>query len=498
MFPVVNMFTISKTDRERLLYPIMAFCMGILVALILVMLTMPGVVFADDPEDLTLYEYLNTGDDGDDQIYAQKWSAQTFTTGSTPHTVKEIGLKLFNSGDPGTVTVSIQKANGSEHPNNIDLFTETVDGNYISSEAGGTWYRVSLTTEYSLEASTQYAIVVRALEGDATNYIEWRVDTGDGEANGAKELSTDGGIAWSTTAGSDYLFEIWGYPVLEAYEAKVFSSFVEEDDWLITVHYKNVYPPYSPSETPEEYFDIQLIDGSTVIAQVKMSAWGNKPGAIYINADAVEALEWGSSYDVAITGTDAMFGSPPSEDYTLQGADWLGDDPFWLDSWVIEIAGEVQNYYGVALLSYAAEGYVLNDLGSAIFREGIPGLGAERPGLFERIGSEVDTEVEEHDDTYSQSLIGNFGTDAITAFNNLGTFLGCGGTFLMGFLWAFLTALVCSLGYLGTKSPIVALVLGLPVLFAGGYLGVIPLVFIVTGTLIAFAYMIYSIWLRGT
>lgn len=64
---------------------------------------------------------------------------------------------------------------------------------------------------YDLAASTQYAIVVKALSGDADNYIRWRGDGSNPSYNGGwLENSENSGDTWSANTGWDMMFEEWG------------------------------------------------------------------------------------------------------------------------------------------------------------------------------------------------------------------------------------------------------------------------------------------------
>lgn len=181
---------------------------------------------------------------------------------------------------------------------------------------------------------------------------------------------------------------LWGTPGAEettpplwVQDAKVFMSYKETGDWLIAVRYLNTYAPYYDTYDPKQYFVLQLLDGSTIIAQTAMPVWGNKVGNIYLNANQVSALTYGSAYKVRLCGT---FTGTPNTDYTLTPADWLGDDPYRLDSWVITSASVIGNYYGTALTTdIAGKGEVLNAAGGTIFSAGINGLAIVRPNIFQ-------------------------------------------------------------------------------------------------------------------
>jgi len=166
-----------------------------------------------------LSEYYKTGDDSGVSVYGIYWSAQTFTVGTTAHTVTSVKLKLYRVGSPGTVTVSI-RATSAGHPIGSDLTSGTIDGTSLNATEPGSWYRITLT-EYSLSASAKYAVVIRAPSGNYTipnppekpyaNKLVWMADnTSPAYTGGNCEGSADSGSTWSSYADADLMFEVWG------------------------------------------------------------------------------------------------------------------------------------------------------------------------------------------------------------------------------------------------------------------------------------------------
>ena len=111
--------------------------------------------------------------------------------------------------------------------------------------------------------------------------------------------------------------------------ANVYSSYIEDDDWLIVVKYKNVLEPYYGNDTSQNAFLLQLVDtdNTTVLAQTPLPAWGYRPGSIYLSADTVASLEWGANYTIKINGT------ANETHYNLTAADWRGSNLVSLDDW---------------------------------------------------------------------------------------------------------------------------------------------------------------------
>jgi len=160
------------------------------------------------------FEYYNTGDDRN--VYARgEWiPGQTITVGTVSdnvdHTITKIKLKLSRSGSPGTVYVSIRATDESGLPTGPDLSSGSIDGNTLTTDESGEWYEIGMS-EYTLEASTKYAIIVRAPDGDSLNYVRIRVDGSDPTYEGGNLVaSDDNGATWDQDVTKDMLFEIYG------------------------------------------------------------------------------------------------------------------------------------------------------------------------------------------------------------------------------------------------------------------------------------------------
>lgn len=371
----------------------------------------------------TLYEELNTGNDGaSDDIYGSNWSAMAFTTDSTSHTITSFHVLIKRTGSPGTVVLSLKEVDESSLPTGDDIVSGTVDGDELSTSYD--WIEVDVT-ETGLEADVQYAIVIRATAGDNSNDIQWASDTGGGLAAAVGSNSANSGITWASDTPEDYLFEIWGESSIDVIGGAVFSNFLEDGDLLFLVHYQNTYVPYYPYNDPSQYFTIQLLDtdGATLLHQVPCQQWGNMPGAIYLNADNAASMTTDSQYYLRLYGT---FTGNPSASYQLESSDWLGRATAYLDQWVINVAYAMEEYYDLDLTtSVAGQGIVLNDIGSVAFMNGIPELSNVRPALFQEVSPEINYDDETFTDSFSaettwQAMLGSdaedVADDAATVF----------------------------------------------------------------------------------
>lgn len=156
-----------------------------------------------------LYEYYNTGDDGSATVQGINWYAQTFTP-SVAHKITSVKLKLYRTGSPGEITLSIRATSGN-HPTGADLCSGTTDGDTLTTDTAGEWREITLGAGYDLVAGTKYAIVVRVLTGDIDNKAHWRWDaTSPSYTRGNLELSLNSGSSWTSYTGHDLMFEEYG------------------------------------------------------------------------------------------------------------------------------------------------------------------------------------------------------------------------------------------------------------------------------------------------
>lgn len=176
----------------------------------------------------TLFEYYTTGDDGSASFWLSEWRAQTFTP-AIAHKITSVKLLIYRVDLPGTITVSIKATDENGHPTGDDLCSGTTNGNTLPW-ATWEWREITLGAGYNLSADTKYAIVVRALDGDATNYCRWRRDGTDPTyAGGNYEASDDSGANWSGYTDYDCLFEDWGEPLYTTHELTVTDGIALSD-----------------------------------------------------------------------------------------------------------------------------------------------------------------------------------------------------------------------------------------------------------------------------
>lgn len=162
----------------------------------------------------SLYEYYNTGQDGQNQMRDAIGSAQTFTVGNVGanenFNITSIKARLYRIGSPGTLYVEIRTVNGSGDPTQTILTTGSMNGNSLTTNTAGAWYEINVTS-YGLEASTGYTIRMHCPEGTVGNVGYHRIDTTSSTYGGGHMYYTDdNGTTFTRYTDFDTMFEVWG------------------------------------------------------------------------------------------------------------------------------------------------------------------------------------------------------------------------------------------------------------------------------------------------
>ena len=478
----------------------------LLMVLLLLFVAIPLPVSAQ-----TLYENYTASDDNATAIYGANWTARDFSTG-TAHTVTSLSLLLNRTGLPETVTVSLRMSTASGHPTGADLTAGTINGSNFTENAAGSWYTINMTPEFSLETGRNYSITVRAVAGDVDNCIFWRWNTtGASGYDYGYEVSNNSGNSW-TSEDYDLLFKVYGNPCMSIGNASVFSSMAEDGDWLTVFLYLNNYAPYYQYESPEEYFNLQFYDNTTLIGQGKMPAWGYKPGSIYMSKDTVSGgnLTWYGAYNITMNGSASKFDTPtPSVTHTLTPSEYVGSETFWLGEWLISTAQVIEDYYGINLtmdtigndtLPYT----ILNEVGGSIYMTGIPGIENLCPERFYVIYWQPQYTNGTFTNTYQNTLNWVNQTSTIGSAGQIPTTLNATGAVinLSGNNIGMVIVFIVYIAVVGVALRIIgsvpwAVVVGTPVLVAGGWLGLIPLAVIMIMAAISLMAVIWIVYLRG-
>lgn len=148
-----------------------------------------------------------SGDDALEDFYGVNWLSQTFTTSDSFNTTS-VKIKVKRTGTPSTITIGIQALDGNSKPDGTDLTSGSLDYTDLIDDGDTEWITIPLD-DYTLSASTTYAIVIRESSGDASNKYQARKVTTGTYSGGNILTSDDSGSTW-TAGTSDILLDIYG------------------------------------------------------------------------------------------------------------------------------------------------------------------------------------------------------------------------------------------------------------------------------------------------
>jgi len=380
---------------------------------------------------------------------------------------------------------------------------------------------LSAPTNFKVSSFTDDSITLTWTKGtNAVNTVIRRSTTsyptspgsGDSVYSGTGTTVTDPGLvtdttyyysAWSEAGGSystSYATKsgtpsISGIAIPDSMlieSVEVYNDYL--DGQLYVIAYKLTYedtPPVSASD----YFRTEILEGVILRATGQVTGWQYRPAAIYLAGDG--QLTWGESYIVELVGFPNKWSTPPSTSYELTASSWRGSDLTELDTWVINLALRMQEYYSIDLTTWVPRlgRTILNEQGGEIFRNAIPGLASVRPELFSSGVSEIEVDQSPQSRDYEEQIANNFGEEALAKFTALGSFIGLSGTAAAGLVFFLILILVVGGLTAATGSGIVASVIAVPLVAVGGFLGVVPLALIgVAGGLLAI-YFFANLWL---
>jgi hypothetical protein len=130
--------------------------------------------------------------------------ATAFTTSSS-YNLFQLEVKLYRENSPGTVTVELYLADGSDFPTGSVLSSGTLDGDSLTTSSTGVWYSPTMST-YTMLNATRYCIVLTPANAQP-NSIHWKRSTFSG-ASGYTISSYDG--SWgNASSNTSFGFKLW-------------------------------------------------------------------------------------------------------------------------------------------------------------------------------------------------------------------------------------------------------------------------------------------------
>ena len=290
---------------------------------------------------------------------------------------------------------------------------------------------------------------------------------------------------------------------------KVFQNIFEANDVLFVMSYDVEYAA-EPSEPASDTFQtaIYSVGGTSLIKSRPLEYYQYNVTSIYFNAtDAAALLTWESEYWARVMGNPVFFA--PAEDTTMDttvlsaGTHWFSGamtaSRDLLRLHCLTLAALLETDWGITLIVTTPDGQVLNNAGRITFIDAIQGLDTACPTLFQMAVVAEDPTQQTKTDAYQADLTmtSQLGTQITDAFDGIGAYINVSGQAAAG-MWIMLFILtVASIVFLNSGNSTAAIVLTIPIMLIGVWVGVIPLALLFTIGAIVVVYTGYHIWLRG-
>jgi len=200
---------LKRLTPERLIPTVLAILLVLLAGIL-----PTSKVLASD----TLYEYYSTVETFTPlyTFYAewcQSVVGQTFTP-QTSHNITSIKLKLYRTGNPGTIQLWLYATSGGI-PTGYAIAHKDYDGDTITTSTSGEWTEFVFTGSYQLNADTKYVLLLRAPYTNSSNNIYVGYDgTSPTYTRGNYIQSYDDGESWNQYTTKDLGFYEYGTPLI--------------------------------------------------------------------------------------------------------------------------------------------------------------------------------------------------------------------------------------------------------------------------------------------
>lgn len=288
--------------------------------------------------------------------------------------------------------------------------------------------------------------------------------------------------------------------------AKVFQNVFENGDMLFVVLYDVEYAS-EPTEDAGDAFLFNLYNGSTLIGQRQLNYYRYNVISMYYDATDALALTWGAGYKCRITGNPALFTTLTEGvnmvTYTLGASNWITgtmtESRGLLRIHCLDLAELLQADWGFDLIVTTVSGTYLNSDGRTTFLDAIPGLDTAIPNLFQMSSGSMVVDWNTNTGAYQTELAmgTKAGTKIAAAFTGIGTYIGVSGQTAAGLFMCLIALMVIGIVFFYSGNTIAAMVLSIPIVIMGNWLGLVPLVITWVAAMIVVLYFMYHIWLRG-
>lgn len=415
-------------------------------------------------------------------------------------------------GNTGTITfgtfplTAVSLGVTTDVPTNIDVTSATLNGaltdmgNFTSMSVYFQWGE---TTSYGHTTLPATMSAVGAFSANISGLIY-------SNTYHVRAVATSGG---ATIYGSDVSFATLGAAgasttIKVQSSAHVFSNYISTGDYLFVAEVQNTYNDggnYTlyPSQSPKEYFTIQLIDtdNTTILGATPLQQWGDTPVGIYVNPTQAANLTSGAAYYLRM---QANFASNITSQYQLVTSDWKGYDLTKLDNWCIGVAINMQIFnkssgYTVVLTDGTQE---ITDVAGGYFTTGIANIAQIRPNLFTTSKQSPSFTLGTSNNTFDNPAAWAAAVGVTLAGDSatLGTPFGMTGRDMLAAVLVFgmLGVVVSGTMALGGFGALGLLLISIPILWLGTYFRIFGVQWVIVLTIIFGILAIRQFWIKTT
>jgi hypothetical protein len=402
---------------------------------------------------------------------------------------------------------------------NWQCVSDSNDATYVETASTTYLYDYYAITDSTITSGTisSVSIYFRVCNSGANTtyaYPEFRINGDDYAPDAAQTATGSWATKYNTWTINPATNVNWAWNDINTLQVKInlltsnAASNARCSEVYLVIAYTNIYPG---GYSAEQAFLFDLLDtaGTSTLASIPLSSYGDRPIGIYLSASRVTTLGLvvGSPYKIRISGNPLIFATPTGNTVikTLTAGDYedqqLGVDSGVptnnvLRSFLIVMAQNIEDYDNPSSVNaYVVEsqGYnYITEVGGNIFIAGIPGLDTMCPILFQNSAEALQGDEQENTGTYASSLnpAGKWGTVAATGLTNLGVYLGLNQA-LAGSLVLFVVVIMLAVFvYQKTQSGVTVLLMVSATPFIGAYLGLMPIA-------LAFIFVIIIVVLLG-
>jgi len=279
---------------------------------------------------------------------------------------------------------------------------------------------------------------------------------------------------------------------------------LENNDQLYIVEYTITYTPTNPDENATEAYLGRLMDGATELKATAPYAffdegYGTGVFAIYFPATDPDLPTWASALTMRLEGNPTLDwgGVPPNTAVSTfdvwSSSTSIATTQAELASRILYLADKLEQAWGINMIDSTGTGSYLSDYGASYFSNVIPNLRGMAPKALAGGTTAIEWEVKTPSTTYADDRAVSV-DDTLLDVQKVADKWGVSRMWMSTLLYMIGAVLVLYALVKPTGSSRGLTLLSAPIVIAGGYLGMIPLLATVLLGVTAFALSLFVLF----